>query len=161
MAHPLGNRGRVLKVQTLRLQALSGCLCLLGAALAQAHGVKTKTIEIVHPWTYETSGIVEPTVAVFVKLKNHSRQSDRLLGAETALATAVELHDAPRPGSGLSQRVASLEIKAGQDVELSPSGYRLRLTGVKKAFSAYDTFPVTLVFARAGKVEIDVLVEEK
>ena len=149
-----------MKIATLRLQAISVCLCLLGAAVAHAHGVKTKTIEIVHPWTYETAGLVEPTMLVYVKIKNRSLQSDRLLGADTAIATAVVLHDLPRPGSDATQRPASLEIRAGQDVELAPSGYGLQLTGVKKAFSAYDTFPMTLIFERAGRVEVEVLVEE-
>ena len=149
-----------MKIATLRLQAIGVSLCVFGAAGAHAHGVQTKTIEIVHPWTYETAGIFEPTMLVYAKIKTRSRQSDQLLGAETIIATAVELSDVPRTGSGWSQRGASLEIKAGQDVELSPSGYSLKLTGVKKAFSAYDTFPLTLVFARAGRIEVEVLVEE-
>ena len=145
---------------TIRRHAASVGLFLAGAAVAQAHGVKTKMIEIVHPWTYETTGVLEPSAPVYMKIKNRGRQSDRLLGAVTERATAVELHDAPRPGSGMTQRVAAIEIKAGEDVELSPSGLTLQLSGVKKVFSAYDTFTMTLTFERSGRVEIEVLVEE-
>jgi len=34
------------------------------------------------------------------------------------------------------------------------------LVGLKKGLTAYDTLPVTLVFQRAGRIKIDVLVEE-
>ena len=49
---------------------------------------------------------------------------------------------------------------AGESVELLPSGAKLRLGGVKKALSAYDTFQMTLIFERAGQIEVEVLVEE-
>jgi copper(I)-binding protein len=34
------------------------------------------------------------------------------------------------------------------------------LTGLKKRLNAYDTFRLTLVFEKAGRVPIDVMVEE-
>ncbi len=129
--------------------------------MAHAHGVKTKTIEIVHPWTYETAGDPEPSAPVFLKIKNRGRQSDRLLGAVTTRATAVELRGAPQPGSGATKRVAAIEIKAGEAVELSPSGYALQLSGVTKPFPPYDSFTMTLTFERAGKIDVEVLVEER
>ena len=150
-----------MKILPMRLQAGSVCLFLLGAGVAHAHSVKTKSIEIIHPWTYETAGVLEPSAPVFMKFKNHGRRSDRLLGAVTSRATTVELRGAPQLGSGVTQRVAAIEIKPAQDVELSASGYSLQLSGVTKAFSAYDTFKMTLTFERAGRIEIEVLIEER
>lgn len=164
MARSLRIGSGVLNIARMWLQAASVWLVLLGAAVAQAHGVKTKTIEIVHPWTYETAGVEpvapEPVASVYMKIKNRGRQSDRLLAAVTTRAAAVELRGAPLPGSGATQRVPWIEIKAGEDVELLPSGVALQMSGVKKAFPAYDTFTMTLTFERAGKIEIEVLVEE-
>jgi copper(I)-binding protein len=34
------------------------------------------------------------------------------------------------------------------------------LTGVKKAFNAYHDFKMTLVFEKAGRMVVDVMVEE-
>ena len=83
---------------------------------------------------------------------------DRLLGATTPIAASVELQDVPQ--SRETRPVSAIEIRAGGDVELLPSRAKLRLAGVKKALSAYDTFPMTLIFEKAGRIEVEVLVEE-
>ena len=136
-------------------------LCL-GAVLltqaAQAHGTKTKTIEIVHPWTRETAGAIEATVEVYMTIKNRGRAADRLLGVETPLAKSVEIMDLPEQGD--MRRVDRIAIEAGESTELLPSGAKLRLTGVARPLPAYDTFPMTLIFEHAGRIMIEVLVEE-
>jgi periplasmic copper chaperone A len=53
-----------------------------------------------------------------------------------------------------------LEAKAGGELILKRDGPHIVLTGVKKQLGAYDAFTMTLVFERAGKVEVEVQVEE-
>jgi len=57
--------------------------------------------------------------------------------------------------------VASLEAKKGSELILKRYGPHILLTGVKKPLGAYDSFLMTLTFERAGKVEVEVMVEEK
>lgn len=140
------------------------CLGMLGAALqteqAQAHGYKRKSIEIVHPWTSANAEAGGTEAAVGMTIRNTGRQSERLQSATSAVAERVEFRRAaadpgsPRPVSKF------IEIKPGQEVHLRPSAGHVRLIGLKKALSAYDTLPLTLVFLRAGPVQVDVLVEE-
>lgn len=122
-----------------------------------AHGVKAKTLDIVHPWAYETDGGVDP-VEVYLRVKSRDRKADRLVSASSPRASHVELHG-PKDGPG--QPLASIEIKPGATVDLSPSGPRLVLHGLGKATSPYDTLPMTLVFERAGRINVEVLIEEK
>ena len=122
-----------------------------------AHGVRSRTVDIVHPWTFETAGVAS-TVEVFMRLKSRDKRGDRLVTASSPRAARVELRG---PGGAAGDAPFTIEIEAGRTVELSPSGPRLVLHGVDKALSPYDTFPLTLVFARAGRIVVEVLVEER
>ena len=48
-----------------------------------------------------------------------------------------------------------LEIKPGETVELKPGSFHVMFVGLKKPLSAGDQFKATLVFEKAGSVDID------
>jgi copper(I)-binding protein len=48
-----------------------------------------------------------------------------------------------------------LEIKPGETVELKPGSFHVMFVGLKKPLSAGDQFKATLVFEKAGSVNID------
>jgi copper(I)-binding protein len=131
-------------------------LFLLAAAVAAlpaaAHSHKSKGLEIVHPWTFAQAQEAG-TARVFMTIKNGGGAPDRLLSASTSRAAKVELNDA---GKGAT----AFAIEKGKDLVLSADGPSLVLTGVKKPFRAYDDFKMTLVFAKAGRVVVDVVIEE-
>jgi periplasmic copper chaperone A len=138
-------------------------LCLLLAVAiappAAAHSHKRKHLVIVHPWTFETGQKETTTTArVFMTIRNSGRASDRLVSASTTRAEKVELAAGDAAAEGGSP--AGFTVDAGQALVLYPRGPHLLLTGVKKAFHAYDDFKMTLVFEKAGRVVIDVVVEE-
>lgn len=132
------------------------------AGPAHAHGYKRKTLEIVHPWTSEKPEAIATEAAVGMTIRNAGRQAERLIAARSSVAERVEIR---RPEAGHVQASAKrsppgIAIPSRGDVHLKPSAAHLRLIGLKKPLVAYDTLPVTLVFERAGTIEIDVLVEE-
>jgi copper(I)-binding protein len=133
----------------------------LAPPAAMAHSHKKKALEIVHPWT---PAMVEANVAnvpVYMKLKNGGQTSERLLSATTLLADKVELIEPKAQGSMTLPTVATaLSVPAGGELVLSADGPHLLLGGVKKRLSAYDSFKITLVFEKAGRMEIEVMVEE-
>ena len=49
---------------------------------------------------------------------------------------------------------------AGQDVALKRTGPHLVLTGLAKPLAPYDSFLMTLIFERAGEIEVEIAVEE-
>ncbi len=122
--------------------------------LGNAHGYKKAKIEIVHPWCRDAFEPETRDVVVGMDIKNVGKQKDRLLRAESAVASTVELRNL----DGASPR--NFDILAGGRVSLSRKATYLRLIGVTKTLVAYDTLPVTLVFEKAGRIAIDVLVEE-
>jgi copper(I)-binding protein len=52
-----------------------------------------------------------------------------------------------------------LEIPAHSKVELSPAGYHLMFTGLKRQLKKDDKIEGTLVFEKAGKVDMEYKVE--
>lgn len=138
---------------------LAAALCGVACASVLAHGVKTKTIEIGHPWTFGAE-VAGADVEVCATIKNIGRTTDRLTGARTPLAKSVEIVEGGPDGTS-RQLVPSVEIRPGARVELQLSGRRLLLRGVMRALPAWDSFPLTLVFEKAGPIEVEVLVEER
>jgi hypothetical protein len=123
-----------------------------------AHSTKAGAIEITHPMTYESAPGAR-NAAVWMTLRNAGRAPDRLLSAHTPLAATTTIVGiaparAARPGQGLA-------ILPGERLEMSPSRIHLRLEDLKKTLGAWDTFPMTLVFKRAGRVTVEVMVEEE
>lgn len=131
-----------MSLRTLILAAVA----LLVATAAQAHSHKHKQLEIVHPWCIETGDTANP-VAVFMTIKNASAKPDKLLRASTSIAGKTEL-------------AAPVTVGTRSAVDLKRGGPHIQLSGVKKQLSPYDSFMMTLVFERAGKVEVEVMVEE-
>lgn len=124
----------------------------LCATAASAHGYKRKSIEIVHPWTADKPEPGGRDAIVCMDIKSSGAETDRLVGATSPIAERVEIRAA---GGG-----TAIEVAPRGRVDLTAKTQHLRLIGLKKSLTAYDTLPVTLVFQRAGRIKIDVLVEE-
>ena len=137
------------------ISTLIAILCLaVFATEASAHGYKRKSIEIVHPWTGDKAEAGGRDAIVSMDIKNSGAEADRLLSATSAIAERVELRTA---AEALPK---GIEIAPRGRVDLTAKTQHVRLIGLKKGLTAYDTLPVTLVFQRAGRIKIDVLVEE-
>jgi copper(I)-binding protein len=82
---------------------------------------------------------------------------DRLLGASTPAAGAVEIH-AHVADRGMSRmvRVAELALPAGEAVRLEPGGLHLMLLDLAGPLAAGTTVPMTLRFESAGTVELEI-----
>jgi copper(I)-binding protein len=141
----------------IKALALAAAALLLAGA-AQAHSHKVKQLEIVHPWCIETEDTTKPVV-VSMTIKNAGGKPDRLLRASAPSAVKTELR-AGAPPDAEDGVIAAIPVDGRGEVNLKRGGPHILLTGVKKPLGAYDSFPMTLTFARAGKVEIEVMVEE-
>lgn len=111
-----------------------------------------------HPWTLPTSDAGGGTTRVFMRIKNLAGAPDRLVAASTPAAAKAALHEPGADGAG--KRMAAVVIGAGSEVALSRNGPHLVLTGVKRRLNAYDSFKLTLVFEKAGRMIVDVAVED-
>jgi copper(I)-binding protein len=95
--------------------------------------------------------------AVYLRVANLGGEKDRLLAAESDAARAVELHEVVRDGVVLRMepREDGFEVPPGGALELAPGGKHLMLLGLTVP-AATDRMRLTLRFARAGPVEVEV-----
>ncbi|QRF90585.1 hypothetical protein CLH39_10230 [Alcaligenes faecalis] len=142
-----------------KLTKLVTILALSAVGTAFAHGYKAGPIEIEHPWSRAT---VEQatTGAVYLVLRNPSKQEDRLLSASTPAAEKVELHTHIHDGDVMRMRqINAIDISPESNTTLEPSGLHLMLIGLKQPLVKGKAFPMTLVFEQAGPVTVQIDVQ--
>jgi copper(I)-binding protein len=111
--------------------------------------------------TVDTQPSTGATGAVFMKLVNEGGQPDKLISAETDVATTAELHKSTvTDGVMQMSPVESIEIPANGSVELKPGDYHIMLLGLKRDLKAGDEFKVKLNFEKSQPMELDVKVRE-
>lgn len=139
-----------------RLFALLALLLIASPALA--HDYKLGALEIGHPWARATPPTA-PTGGGYLSIKNTGTEPDRLLSASSPAAGTVQVHDMKMEGSVMRMREhGPLEIKPGETVTLAPGGMHLMMMGLKAPLKQGETVPLTLVFERAGKIDVELSV---
>jgi copper(I)-binding protein len=127
-------------------------LCSLAAMPALAQ------VTVTDAWVRGTVAGQKGTGA-FMKIT--SATDDVLLGAASAAAGVVEIHEMAMDGSTMRMRPlpAGLDLPAGQAVELKPGGYHVMLMDLKQPLAAGRPVPLTLVIERRDGTRESVAVE--
>jgi copper(I)-binding protein len=138
-------------VTNLRRAALG----VLLAGLACAAGAAEPSIHVVDAWARATPpGVVNG--AVYCKIENHGG-ADKLVGARSSAAQGAEIHTSvAENGVVAMRRIDALPIDAGASVELAPGGTHVMLVGLAAPLAAGAKVALTLVFATAGEVAVEV-----
>ena len=75
------------------------------------------------------------------------------------MAGAAELHNhIMENGIARMRRVDAIDVPAGNSVTLKPGGYHLMLTDLKAPLKEGDLVKLTLVFEKAGEIEVEATV---
>jgi copper(I)-binding protein len=85
----------------------------------------------------------------------------RVLGAESEIADKVEIHAMSMDGGVMRMRPLTdgLDVPAGGQVELKPSGMHLMLIGLKRPLVESETIAITLLFDGGVRLEAKLTVE--
>jgi len=155
-AKPTTLRGDMTPMQ----RATFTIFCLLTAAsMALAGPDRQQMLEILEPRAPAMTDAKTIHVPVYMTIKNRGERDERLLAARTPYADKVELIELRQAiGMQLPMAADELLVASGASVELNPDGPRLLLSGVKQPLRASDMFPMTLIFERAGAIDIEVTV---
>ncbi|MBS0522422.1 MAG: copper chaperone PCu(A)C [Proteobacteria bacterium] len=139
---------------------LAFVLLLAGIGAASAHSYKLGALEIGHPWARATPPTA-PTGGGYLSVKNTGTEPDRLISASSPVAGAVQVHEMKMEGNVMRMRELDgpLEIKPGETVTLAPGGLHLMMMGLKAPLKQGEKIPLTLVFEKAGKIDVELLVE--
>ena len=132
---------------------------LLIAVPAAAHEEKAGELTISHPWSRATAPS-QKAGAVFMEIHNSAGTADRLIGAASPDADRAEIHGHIRDGDIMRMRkVEGVEVPAGGSASLKPGGFHVMLMGLKGPLFEDTVIPLTLTFEKAGRFEIEVIVE--
>jgi copper(I)-binding protein len=103
------------------------------------------------------------TAAVYMTIANNGADGDRLLGGETDVAQAVEIHDMADVDGMMQMRPLpeGLEIPGGSEVVLESGGLHVMLFGLTRDLPNGETYELTLAFERAGEVTLEVPVRAR
>jgi copper(I)-binding protein len=117
------------------------------------------SIEIHRPWARQ--GVEMPERAGgFFTLVNKGPEADRLVAASSPAAGKVEIHAIKVVGADIGMRPRdSLAAPAGVTLTLQPRGYHLLLIDLRAPLVAGARLAVTLIFEKAGNIDVDFLVE--
>ena len=103
--------------------------------------------------------------AFYMQLVNDSAEDDALLSATAELCGTVELHESYMADDGtMAMRPVeggNIPVPAGETVELKVGSLHVMCLGVGDGFAVGQTVPVTLVFEKAGEVQVDVEIREE
>lgn len=144
----------------MRNWPLAALLVVVLGGAVQAHEYKFGDLLIDHPWARASLGQA-PNGAAYMTISTAGTEPDRLLAVESDVAKRVELHSHAMTDGVMKMRlVEAIEVAPGEPTLLQPGGLHVMLTGLKAPLKMGESFPMTLVFERAGRVEVEVKIEE-
>ena len=122
---------------------------------AAAADYQVGPIKIADPWSRATPRGAS-VGAGYMTITNTGTTPDRLVGGSANVAATFEVHEMTMENNVMRMRslTGGLDIKPGETVELKPGALHVMLVGLKKPLAAGDRVSATLVFEKAGKVEI-------
>lgn len=127
---------------------------------AFAHGITHGDLEIIHP------NIPQPAKAAkaaggYMGISNEGKTPDRLIGIETDIAKKAEVHITEVSAEGVAsmRHIEALEIPAEDTTLLEPGGTHIMLMGLTAPLTEGDMVKATLIFEKAGRVEIEFMVD--
>ncbi|HZP20529.1 MAG TPA: copper chaperone PCu(A)C [Bauldia sp.] len=119
-----------------------------------AHEVKVGNLELTQLWARATPPNA-PTAGGYLTIANRGAEPDTLVAAASPLAAKGELHVMAMKDGIMTMRPVEggIEIPGGGSVTLAPDGLHIMFVGPKAPLREGDRFPVSLTFAKAGKVD--------
>ena len=95
----------------------------------------------------------------YMKVLNQGHVLDRLVSGKTPVAKKIEFHThSMKNGVMRMRRLNTLKVKPGEAVILEPGSHHVMLIGLYEVLKEGETFPLTLVFEKAGRLTTEVLV---
>lgn len=122
---------------------------LLGLVVSGV-GLAAPKVEVKDAWVRE----VPPTSsmsAAYMVIENKGDEPDKLIGASTKIAKAVEIHETV---GGKMRRVKAIDIPAGKSVELKPGGYHIMLIDLTEKPKEGQKVDLTLKFEKSGEIKV-------
>jgi len=139
--------------------SLAAASALSGSA-ASALDYKVGALEIDSPWSRAVPKGAK-VAAGYMKIKNTGTEPDRLVSGSTSVAGGLMIHEMTMDNGVMKMRPlpSGLEIKPGETIELKPGSFHIMMTDLKQPIQRGKPFKASLMFEKAGEVDVDFAVE--
>ena len=129
---------------------------LFSLADAEAHEIKAGNLVISQPWSRQ-SPMAADVAGGFMTITNEGQEADRLVKVETSISAVVQLHDMKMAGDVMKMEELpdGIALPAGATVELKPKSLHVMFMGLKAQPVEGENFAATLVFEKAGRVDVE------
>ena len=126
---------------------------------AQIAEFSSGKIKIVAPWTRATPESSK-VGGGFMTLINSGSEPDRLVGGSTEISGGLEIHEIHIVNGVAMMRQVNpgILLRPGASVVLKPFSHHLMMMDLKQPLKAGEKVKGTLVFEKAGRVEIEYVV---
>lgn len=144
----------------MRVPFVLAATLALGASHALALDYNLGPLHIAQPWARATPKGAS-VAGGYMKITNKGAVPDRLIAGSAGFAGRFEIHEMTMEQGVMKMRplAAGLEIKPGQTVELKPGSFHVMFMGLKEPLEKGQRVKGTLVFEKAGKIDIEYEVE--
>ena len=135
------------------MKHLLSFLLVAGLSGGMAVAAPASAPVVADAWISEAPPVAKNNAAYAV-IRNGAR-ADILLGAETPVAAAVELHEMSMAGGLMRMReLPQVNLAPNAELRFAPGGYHIMLVGMKRPLAVGEKVPLTFRFRRAGKVTV-------
>lgn len=145
-----------------RRWVVRSALCAAGAAItvpARARVFYWGTLSVSDAWAPPTAP--GATVAkVYMIIENKGFDIERLLSVRTPIARSANFVEEDKSESVVEQ-VSYIEVRPRRPVTLRPGRVHVELHGLTQPLVKGKGFPLTLVFAFAGPVDVTIEVDDR
>lgn len=143
-----------------RIAATLGVLALLAGA-GQAQEVMAGSIAISQPWSRPTPPKA-PVASGYMKLTNTGAEADSLLSISSPVAKRAEIHRSVVENGIASMRPAgAIVIEPGKTVDFEQEKLHIMFMEPTQMLKDGEKFSATLVFDKAGPVDVEFSVQRK
>jgi copper(I)-binding protein len=127
-----------------------------GQATSGSTTYKLGDLTVSSPWTRATPGGAK-IAGGYLKVTNNGTAADRFVGVRSDVSDRIEIHEMSMSDGVMKMRPLpnGLEIKPGEAVELKSGGYHLMFMDLKQPLKQGDTLKATLLFEKAGTLDVD------
>ncbi len=135
------------------------CSFLLMASQSSVAEMKHGGLIVEQPWARASAGPAKAGAA-YMTLANMGDKADRLIDVKSDLAARTEIHTHLMEGGVMKMiRVDGIDVEPGTPTTLQPGGLHIMFMGLKKPFAKGEKLPLTLVFEKAGAIQVQFVVQ--
>lgn len=126
----------------------------------ESHELKIGDMVVSDVWARATISGAKAGGA-FMMIKNKGAVADKLISVKTDISKKASVHQTKIVNGVMHMNpVNGLVIDPGASVMLKPGSYHVMFMGLKKGLKQGDAFPMTLVFEKAGSLDVMVQVQK-